>query len=343
MERVLELWRSGEKVVVFCFYIATGRSLRHHISAALRDELIALAAPMLALDPTDGDAVLAELERRADRFFDPDAPVTRASRAQVDDILAGVLPSSIERERCIDITLRFLRTPSFLVRYVDLATNDDAQAFEAAFEARDHSGRSLQEKIRDFGVFVEGRIESEREELLLALEGVQTGSILATAGLLDPGERGSGREITLPNVRLANGQVRQDTRRRLMLAFNTPFFPEVFIASSVMAEGVDLHLECRHVIHHDLDWNPSVLEQRTGRLDRLGGKSEISGHPILIYEPFLAGTRTRSSSRSSRTASVGSALSWANVSSSTSGGPIESPNVCHYLAKSRKTSQCIFR
>ena len=105
VERVLELWRSGEKVVVFCFYIATGRSLRHHISAALRDELIALAAPMLALDPTDGDAVLAELERRADRFFDPDAPVTRASRAQVDDILAGVLPSSIERERCIDITL----------------------------------------------------------------------------------------------------------------------------------------------------------------------------------------------------------------------------------------------
>ena len=50
-----------------------------------------------------------------------------------------------------------------------------------------------------------------------------------------------------------------------MLAFNTPFFPEVLVASSVMAEGVDLQQDCRHVIHHDLDWNPSTLEQRTGR------------------------------------------------------------------------------
>ena len=78
----------------------------------------------------------------------------------------------------------------------------------------------------------------------------------------------------MPNVRLANGGVQPATRRRLMLAFNTPFFPEVLVASSVMAEGVDLHHDCRHVIHHDLDWNPSTLEQRTGRVDRIGFKAE---------------------------------------------------------------------
>jgi SNF2 family DNA or RNA helicase len=76
-----------------------------------------------------------------------------------------------------------------------------------------------------------------------------------------------------------------------MLTFNTPFFPEVLISSAVMGEGVDLHLECRHTIHHDLDWNPSVLEQRTGRLDRLGSKSELTGQPIVVYEPFLEGTQ----------------------------------------------------
>ena len=58
-----------------------------------------------------------------------------------------------------------------------------------------------------------------------------------------------------------------------------------------MAEGVDLHLECRHVIHHDLDWNPSVLEQRTGRVDRLGSKGEVTGLPIDVYEPFLEATQ----------------------------------------------------
>lgn len=56
---------------------------------------------------------------------------------------------------------------------------------------------------------------------------------------------------------------RSDARQKLMLTFNTPFFPLVLIASSVMAEGVDLHLNCRHVIHHDLCWNPSTLEQRS--------------------------------------------------------------------------------
>ncbi len=76
-----------------------------------------------------------------------------------------------------------------------------------------------------------------------------------------------------------------------MLAFNTPFYPEVLVASSVMAEGVDLHLDCRHTIHHDLDWNPSVLEQRTGRLDRLGSKAELTGNPIVVYEPYVEGTQ----------------------------------------------------
>ncbi len=57
-----------------------------------------------------------------------------------------------------------------------------------------------------------------------------------------------------------------------------------------MAEGVDLHQDCRHVIHHDLDWNPSTLEQRTGRVDRIGSKAEEVNLPVVIYEPYLAGT-----------------------------------------------------
>jgi superfamily II DNA/RNA helicase len=57
-----------------------------------------------------------------------------------------------------------------------------------------------------------------------------------------------------------------------------------------MAEGVDLHQDCRYVIHHDLDWNPSTLEQRTGRIDRIGSKAEATGQPVVIYEPYLGGT-----------------------------------------------------
>jgi superfamily II DNA/RNA helicase len=77
----------------------------------------------------------------------------------------------------------------------------------------------------------------------------------------------------------------------LPLSNNTPLFPEVLIASSVLAEGVDLHLDCRYVIHHDLCWHPSTLEQRTGRVDRLGAKCEQVGASIHVYLPYVAATQ----------------------------------------------------
>jgi superfamily II DNA/RNA helicase len=76
-----------------------------------------------------------------------------------------------------------------------------------------------------------------------------------------------------------------------LLTFNTPLFPEVLIASSVLAEGVDLHLNCRHVIHHDLCWNPSTLEQRSGRVDRIGSQAERVGKSINVFLPYLAATQ----------------------------------------------------
>lgn len=78
------------------------------------------------------------------------------------------------------------------------------------------------------------------------------------------------------------------TRTRLMRAFNPRFSPDILVCSQVMSEGVDLQRFCRHVIHHDLDWNPSTIEQRTGRIARLGCKAE-GQHPIAVYLPYLAG------------------------------------------------------
>ncbi|OOP57189.1 MAG: hypothetical protein AYP45_04805 [Candidatus Brocadia carolinensis] len=92
-------------------------------------------------------------------------------------------------------------------------------------------------------------------------------------------------------MRLIHGTTKQETRQKIMLTFNTPFYPDVLVASSVMAEGIDLHLNCRYVIHHDLCWNPSMLEQRTGRVDRIGAKVEKCGKPIHVYYPFISETQ----------------------------------------------------
>ena len=83
----------------------------------------------------------------------------------------------------------------------------------------------------------------------------------------------SRREV-LDDAVNAGGLVRHtvdgESRERLREAFNTPLYPMVLVANEVMQEGLDLHHHCRRVVHHDLAWNPAQLEQRVGRVDRLG-------------------------------------------------------------------------
>ena len=130
---------------------------------------------------------------------------------------------------------------------------------------------------------------TERVDYLEAAAGTRTGGIRVDADLMTVADR-DGKEsiVTVANVQVATGATRRDTRLRLMRAFNTPFFPDIFVCSQVMGEGVDLQRYFRHVIHHDLAWNPSTIEQRTGRIDRLGCKAE-GREPISVYLPYLAG------------------------------------------------------
>ena len=162
-------------------------------------------------------------------------------------------------------------------------------------ENKDVSGVSLRELIVDFFEFLQKKCgEEERKNYLDALFKIQTGNIRGLdvkQSFSEDEIQGDRTERLIPNVRLVNGSTKQVTRQNLMLTFNTPFYPDVLIASSVMAEGVDLHLNCRFIIHHDLCWNPSTLEQRTGRIDRISAKAERCGKPINIYIPYISETQ----------------------------------------------------
>lgn len=47
----------------------------------------------------------------------------------------------------------------------------------------------------------------------------------------------------------------------------------ILVCTDVAAEGVDLQF-CRLVVNYDLPWNPMRIEQRIGRIDRIGQKSK---------------------------------------------------------------------
>ena len=59
----------------------------------------------------------------------------------------------------------------------------------------------------------------------------------------------------------------------------------ILVSTNSMAEGLNLHQRCFHLIHLDLPYNPNRLEQRNGRIDRYG-----QVHDPEIRYLYLAGT-----------------------------------------------------
>jgi SNF2 family DNA or RNA helicase len=76
-----------------------------------------------------------------------------------------------------------------------------------------------------------------------------------------------------PDCRIASftGGMSEDNRERLKAQFNADPDEEplrILIATDAAREGVNLQNHCKHLIHFDIPWNPSKLEQRNGRIDR---------------------------------------------------------------------------
>ncbi len=285
VERVVDLWSRGEKVVVFCHYVKTGQALVRHLSAAVEKRLWADLAARTGLPERHA---AQDVERFGNRF-DADDPMARYLHTAVAALLSERPDiSELEAAQLHEIIRRFVRSSVFVARYFDPTQKSSEALMTRALDTRDGSGLTLRDRLRAFVQFFGSREPAEREQYLAALERVQPGS---RGERLADGEDPGVTTTLLPNVRLANGATRQDARQRMMLSFNTPFFPEILVASSVLAEGVDLHLNCRHVIHHDLSWNPSDIEQRTGRVDRLGSKAETVLRPVEVFLPFVAETQ----------------------------------------------------
>src|SRR5207244_13294090 len=72
-------------------------------------------------------------------------------------------------------------------------------------------------------------------------------------------------------ARLMFGRTAPESRRMIQLAFNRPkSFPRVLVAQSLVGrEGLNLHKSCRIVVLLHPEWNPGVVEQQIGRVDRV--------------------------------------------------------------------------
>lgn len=173
---------------------------------------------------------------------------------------------------------RILMAEEFLLRYLADVEKEQTERWADYLSERydkplNGDLESLHDRVR---AYLETLVRAQKNQALLA--GYHAGA--------------ENRNV----VQLVTGATQN--RDRYFLGFNTPYRPEILVSTSVGQEGIDLHRECRHVIHHDLCWNPAMIEQRTGRVDRIGSKVERErmgaqngeGPTLEIAIPYLAAT-----------------------------------------------------
>src|SRR4029450_6352383 len=80
--------------------------------------------------------------------------------------------------------------------------------------------------------------------------------------------------------------------RRVALSRFASGDARILLTTDAAGEGLNLHHRCRLVINVELPWNPNRLEQRIGRVDRLGQTRTVHAIHLVAAntteEPMLA-------------------------------------------------------
>ncbi len=87
------------------------------------------------------------------------------------------------------------------------------------------------------------------------------------------------------SINLFYGGIDKEEKSEVVKEFRNKKDFSILLSTEIGGEGRNFQF-CRMLINYDLPWNPMKLEQRIGRLDRIGQKSD----KIYIYNFFIEGT-----------------------------------------------------
>lgn len=79
------------------------------------------------------------------------------------------------------------------------------------------------------------------------------------------------------SIRQLYGGMHEDEREAVKRDFNDPDAPvRILVATDAASEGLNLQHTARLLMHYEIPWNPSRLEQRNGRIDRHGQSRDVT-------------------------------------------------------------------
>lgn len=174
--RVVAAWREGEKVLVFCHFKRIERTLRQVVSGLLHQEIDRMAAKEIGCPTHEVGQHLTRYSQLFRRSHGEDSPAQHAVNAEVKKLLEPFDVLHPHRDLMLNVCRRFIRTPSFLVRYFSLAHDRlDATAIEQAFSEGGRSGLSLRAVLEGFFRFLTYQCEAgERQRYLDVILRTQT-------------------------------------------------------------------------------------------------------------------------------------------------------------------------
>jgi SNF2 family DNA or RNA helicase len=79
------------------------------------------------------------------------------------------------------------------------------------------------------------------------------------------------------------GALSRQEREELVGRFNSGHL-DVLVATDAGAEGLNLQRRCHTVVNYDLHWNPMRIEQRIGRVHRLGQPHDVAVHNFVLKD-----------------------------------------------------------
>jgi ERCC4-related helicase len=183
-----------------------------------------------------------------------------------------------------------------IARYGSLSATDDANRETLEIESmaeslRTEAGSDLT-KLIQLGIVAEPndpklsamilevrliRMSHDRANILIYTE--YTDSQMAAARVLRVARGIDGEILTI-------GGKDQDQARALAALRFAECDAMILISTDSLAEGLNLHSRCFHLIHLDLPYNPNRLEQRNGRIDRYGQQQEPQIRYLYIPGTF---------------------------------------------------------
>jgi ERCC4-related helicase len=223
------------------------RRRRERLERRLREEELQRRGEDAPLDLTEGLALPID-DEEADEFYD-DTPAAEIEETEEEVVDRASASRTIAELKAEIVTLQKLESLALQVR----RSNTDKKWDELSKMLQGEGASEATGELFD--------VHGYRRKLIIFTEHRDTLNYLAEKirGLI-------GRDEAVVTI---HGGVRREDRRKIQEGFTQDREVHILVATDAAGEGINLQ-RAHLMINYDLPWNPNRIEQRFGRIHRIG-------------------------------------------------------------------------